>query len=390
MRTYLLYHFLAPHDFSVWASTNSSIFLMLLWLDCGLRKSIPRYAPLFGTHTTRITRQVIIFQLTIQLLALPVLLWFLIHTIPLLLIALATCTYLAQGANSIMRLMYHSYFRNKAYNLIDTAITLLETSMLCSMIFYTPSHTILILTFATQTAASMILAILSYHLFIPPDRTAQQGANSDQFSYRPFIKHSLIMWTTTIIKSISERNFLLLLLTHTTGVATANLFKIANDTALFFYRIIIKTIGVADTALLAHVHAEHQEGEVQNRMMMHALKEVIAKMARLILPVLGGIVISCFFRYWVYQAIVFHAFLIMAVGYVCETVLLPYERFLEVNQKYLILFLSYVPYVVVMVLLILTMRVTSIGFVSILLIVHSVRLVSYLLIRLFVYMIYRI
>ncbi len=147
---------------------------------------------------------------------------------------------------------------------------------------------------------------------------------------------------------------------------------------------------MADTALLAHVQAGHTDMQQQNRMMIYAVKEVVSKIGRLVLPLLGGIGIVSLLQGWVYQAFVFHAFLIMAIGYVMETIFLPYERLLEVKQKYTLLFISYIPYIVVMIVLVLIIQVPSIGLVPFLLIVHSVRLVSYILIRFFVYVIYRI
>ena len=73
-----------------------------------------------------------------------------------------------------------------------------------------------------------------------------------------FIKHSLIMWANNNLKSLSERNFLVPFFTHIFGPGPANLFKVANDGALLFYRIAIKTIGTTDTSLLAHIETSQQ------------------------------------------------------------------------------------------------------------------------------------
>ena len=68
IRTFLLYRFLSPSDFSTWATTNSALFLLLLWLDLGLRKSIPRYAPFFRSNCRQVTKQIMILQQTILII----------------------------------------------------------------------------------------------------------------------------------------------------------------------------------------------------------------------------------------------------------------------------------------------------------------------------------
>ena len=46
--TFLLYQHLTSYDFTIWAITNSTIYITLLWADFGLQKSIPRYSPVFA------------------------------------------------------------------------------------------------------------------------------------------------------------------------------------------------------------------------------------------------------------------------------------------------------------------------------------------------------
>ena len=41
----ILFYKLTPINFSIWANINSVIFLILLWIDFGFRKSIPCYIP---------------------------------------------------------------------------------------------------------------------------------------------------------------------------------------------------------------------------------------------------------------------------------------------------------------------------------------------------------
>ncbi len=393
MRTFLLYYALSAHHFSVWATTTSAIFLLLLWLDMGLRKSIPRFAPLFSAQRTTLITTILIIHLSILLCALPFLIWFLQSHPPTILL-LATIIYLAQGTQSIIRLAYHAYFLNKPFNIIATSSSVLELAALVSALILLPTHLLLMTTLTITAISSVGVCVIAYPGFAYPGLPARQATPGkpapDKHLYRQFFTHSLIMWITTIIKSFSERNFLLLLITSSSGVAVANIFKLANDGALFFYRIIIKTIGVADTALLAHIETGHESRGEKNSMMISAVKEVVAKTTRLILPLLGVLVGICFVPNRLYTPDVFHAFLLMTIGYILETILIPYERLLEVRRRYLFLFLSYLPYIGVMILLTLTLRITSIGLLSLLLCIHIVRLVSYLLIRVCTYYIYRI
>ncbi|TET33500.1 hypothetical protein E3J61_03820 [Candidatus Dependentiae bacterium] len=407
MRTFLLYYALSAHHFSMWATTTSAIFLLLLWLDLGLRKSIPRFAPLFSAQRTTLITTILIIHLSILLCALPFLIWFLQSHPPTILL-LATIIYLAQGTQSIIRLAYHAYFLNKPFNIIATSSSVLELAALVSALILLPTHLLLMTTLTITAISSVGVCVIAYRAFFYPSfrlrlsatpDTAINFAGDPEFSstetptsttYRQFFTHSLIMWITTIIKSFSERNFLLLLITSSSGVAVANIFKLANDGALFFYRIIIKTIGVADTALLAHIETGHESRGEKNSMMISAVKEVVAKTARLILPLLGILVVICFVPNRLYTPDVFHAFLLMTIGYILETILIPYERLLEVRRRYLFLFLSYLPYIGVMILLMFTLRISSIGLLPLLLCIHIVRLVSYLLIRVCTYYIYRI
>ena len=396
MRTFLLYYALSAHHFSMWATTTSAIFLLLLWLDMGLRKSIPRFAPLFSAQRTTLITTILIIHLSILLCALPFLIWFLQSHPPTILL-LATIIYLAQGTQSIIRLAYHAYFLNKPFNIIATSSSVLELAALVSALILLPTHLILMSTLTITAISSVGVCVIAYRAFFYPSSTNFAGdpessstETPTSTTYRQFFTHSLIMWITTIIKSFSERNFLLLLITSSSGVAVANIFKLANDGALFFYRIIIKTIGVADTALLAHIETGHESRGEKNSMMISAVKEVVAKTTRLILPLLGILVGICFVPNRLYTPDVFHAFLLMTIGYILETILIPYERLLEVRRRYLFLFLSYLPYIGVMILLTLTLRISSIGLLPLLLCIHIVRLVSYLLIRVCTYYIYRI
>ncbi len=394
LRTIMFYRILTAQDFSTWANLNSIIFLQLLWLDFGLRKSIPQFAPIFSTMRTHMMARIIFLQTTILILALPALLFFLSYTTTSYsILFVASGIYLAEGLNNSMRSFYHAYFHNRSFNIMAMVIAVVEIALTLFGIMTISHQYLLGMILAIKLLATITLIIASCMQFtsqLPPisipaqqiDQSAQQIA---------FSKHSLIMWITTIAASISERNFMVPLLTHTLGIPAANIFKLANDGALFFYRMIIKTLGSADTALLAHIEVGAHDAETKQKLVANAVQKLSAKITRLALPLLGilGIIMVSSSWFWNDQY-VFHAFLIMAIGYIAQTVWIPYERVLEAKQQYRLLFLSHIPYGIVMIALVVLLWISSIGFIQFLLCVHGVRLVTGICMRYFVYRLYNV
>ena len=200
-----------------------------------------------------------------------------------------------------------------------------------------------------------------------------------------FATHSGAMWITTFLKSLSERNFLVPLFTHILGPVAGGLFKVANDGALLFYRIILKTIGTTDTSLLAHVHAKQKDE------MNYAFKKLTTRIAALCLPLLGIIgVLSFNDSTLIGTNMIFNLFLIMAVGYLLETLLLSYERLLEVSRAYVYIGIAYIPYICFIIALASGYLTTLIGFYASVACIHGVRLVSLLIMALFARMYYKV
>lgn len=77
--SYSLYHVCSTTEYNFWANTYAIIFIMVLWIDGGLRKSAPRFAPLFAVEGN--TRSFLTFLIGFQTIAL-------ILTAPLLVIAI--------------------------------------------------------------------------------------------------------------------------------------------------------------------------------------------------------------------------------------------------------------------------------------------------------------
>lgn len=383
--TLFLYRHLTTKDFSVWANMNSMIFLILLWIDCGFRKSIPRYCPEFaGNHCAHrgFIRYIIMFQISILLLSTPFFLFVLTKTVNIIpstaLLILGGLLFFIEGLLSLMRLIFHAHFWHKQFNLVSTAIMFIEIVTNLTIIIYIPtSYSILKGIFITKLIASAIIVAIS--LYMLKKRNEHYSYNEKTIDtnkqWQEFIKHSGFMWVNNNLKSLTERNFLVPLLTNIAGPAQANLFKVANDGALLFYRTIVKTIGTTDTALFAHVETVAEK----KKLAPIAFQKVATKITSLCLPLLGILLLLFLLGKGITKNIlVFQSFFIITIGYLLESILSPYERVLEVKRCYTSLFIAYIPYISTLVIMFTYFYsiVSLIGLLGMLIIIHGVRLVS--------------
>src|SRR5665213_2905657 len=65
--SYSLYHVCTVSEYNLWANTYGIIFITLLWVDGGLRKSAPRFAPIFAAEGK--TRSFLTFIISFQMIA---------------------------------------------------------------------------------------------------------------------------------------------------------------------------------------------------------------------------------------------------------------------------------------------------------------------------------
>ncbi|MCL5875046.1 MAG: hypothetical protein M1114_01075, partial [Candidatus Dependentiae bacterium] len=379
--SFLLYYKLSTGDFSLWATTNSSIYLVILWFDLGLSKSIPRYAPVFASNKKTHKSFIIIVCLLQAFLLLPgiPMLWYYMtsRTASLVLIALALGTFLAEGMVKMLRLTYHAQFHNKQFNLMNTITVLLETFfVLSALVFVGSSYNLLLSILISKLCCSTLLALAAGYglpsLYKDKEYTENKDIDLNK-TIKECASHSVIMGSTTVLTSLSERNFLIPLFTSAIGQEAANMFKIANDGALLFYRMIIKTIGTTDTALLAHIETMPNKKEL----LPDAFKKLSTQIASLCIPVLG--VLALFLSndmYKEYNPLVFKLFFIIAMSYMIESLFSMYERVLEVKRKYMMLAFSYLPYIAIVAGMFL---VSFFGLVNSVLAVQGVRLVQVLL-----------
>lgn len=380
--TFVLYYTLDTVIFSAWVNINSSLFLLLLWTDFGLRKSITQYsAQLIDKEKYLFMYHIIWFQIALLILALPLFIYYLFTTLHIALHAIlpiASAVFISEGCVSLVRSIFHAEFSHKKFNSISTYTYIAELVINITLVYTIPNAVSLICALlSTKLCANIIILAISYKLHTrKTDMHASIPHTSWSHIRSQFIQHTSIMWINNNLKSLSERNFLVPFFTHTIGPVYANIFKVANDAALLFYRIAIKTIGTTDTALLAHVQARIDSDEV----MPLAFRRLTTKVVGLCLPLLGIImVVSLQSNYWFNSSFIFYAFIIMATCYLTEILLLPYERLLEIKQNYFLLFIAYVPYSIMLILLFTHQLNTYLGLLGTIACIHGVRLVSLLI-----------
>lgn len=385
--TVLLFKYLTSQDFSTWANINSIIFLTLLWLDFGFRKSIPRYCPEFAKNKDaqkRFVKTLIIFQILVLIIATPIMMYILKTSLEIfhlqnnfIFFYLGALIFLLEGVVTLLRLIYHAHFWIKQFNIVTTISLLAEVIANICVIFLTPdSLSIIKYIFVTKIISSACINAIGIcmlpRLYRDRNYPGDQEINYSQTMHQ-FIKHSSIMWINNNLKSLSERNFLVPFFTYILGATYANLFKVANDAALFFYRIVLKTIGTTDTALLSHIETSN----ATEKLMPIAFKKLLSKIAGLVFPVLGVLCVLLLKSDLIFQRqFVFQTFFIMTIGYLIEMIVSPYERILEIKRRYGLLFIAYMPYVLMIVVLLSFNFISFVGLVYSLIIIHGVRLVS--------------
>ncbi len=383
--SFVLFYHLSVQDFSAWANINSITFLLLLWLDFGLRKSIPRYAPVFSKNSHAIkkfTLYIISFQISLLVAAVPLFLYLaskltshLNLTDYIFYCYLGSAVFLTEGLISVIRLIYHAHFWQKQFNSLASVVLITQMFTNMFLIATLTKEKILTSIMTTHIIAGSIINLIALVWLTKLYRTHIKESETIDFNktLKAFVQHSGLMWINNNIKSLSERNTLMPFFTYPVGPELANIFKLANDASLLFYRIVLKTIGSSDTALLTYAQISDQK----ERLMPVAFKKLATTIAALCLPLLGilGIVFikrNIFFN----NQFVFQAFFIMVLGYLLELVLSPYERVLEVRRRYALLILSYVPYIVVMFSIFLFNAPAQLGLLKVIILIQGVRLVS--------------
>lgn len=389
--SFLLFNRLSVNDFSAWATINSFIFLLLLWLDCGLRKSIPRYCPEFercGTlHTFLfyvLSAQVVILTAACPLFWAITQAFFRSLSLPCntSFFLCGTAIFLTEGINSCIKLFYHAHFWNKHYTFIQGSGLLGE--MIVNLICIgtvNSSKTLLLALLMSKSITSSCVALVGLITLVRRYTTISAKSTTKAVMKRmmkKFIIHSGMMWFNTVIKSLTERNFLVPFLAQTIGLVEANLFKVANDWAMLVHRPVIKTIGTTDTALLSRM----KTGQQQTSVMLHTYRHLLKKIAIMSIPFL--LVAACI-AHFVTNSTILLLFFIIVFGHLTETILSPHERLLEVHHNYKLLLFSYSPYMFMIGIAACYPIFPLLGLINSFLVIHGIRLLCSIFMVYYVY-----
>ena len=382
--SFTLYKVLSTSMFSTWATIQSIVFLLALWLDCGFKKSIPRYCPEFSKNKIihkNFIYTVLIIQSLVLAAALP-LLWYLLQyfIIHKIFIIYAITLFAIHGMSELFKTIYHAHFWQKQFNLLQTVCML--TEMVCNFwyLMHASSDT-QIVTFLLTTKIASSVGVIIGSIFLLPSLLQQTTYSIKKISNikqlkKEFFEHSFMMWSATCIKSLSERNFLFPFLTHTFGSLPANLFKVVHDGALFFQRTAIRVLGSADTALLSHALTLNNTQTLYKS----AFKQLVRTVIVITLPLTVLSAGAFFLKTNAPTQEMLVLFFVVAFGYMFEVLLSPYERALEVKRRYRLLWVSYAPYLFGLVFLF--TWPLSFSLVQWIILVHLLRLLSALLMAL--------
>lgn len=383
--SFLLYTKLSSHYFAAWANLLGMTYLFLLWSDMGLRKSLPRYLPQFSQSREEFysfIRFVVLIQSGI-LTAFAALFYILLpqlsrlinihHTQPL--IYLGVILFLVEGIVVLLRLIFHAHFWHKKFNFIATLINTVEFICTLGCIFFLPPTMTLVKYIITvKILTSLAIAITSV-INLPSLAKAfeQHQTTINQPSKKEFLIHSACMWTSLTVKSLSERNFMLPLFTYFLGPEIANMYKIANDGALFFQRAIYKTIDTTDTSLI--MHSSHNQ-----QMLRKAINHLQHKIIILCLTLMAIFTIALPYMHSIYpyqqNPLITLPFSVLTLGYLTEALLSPYERLIEVKRNYHYLLLAYSGYLLAMTVIITTPIISIIGLIPSIMIVIAARILG--------------
>lgn len=347
-----LYYKLDTYFFSQWALINSFVFIVVLWLDCGFKKSIPRYYPLFvqtqKSHSFFI-KTLITFQTFFLVIIGTPLIWIITQKVTGLKIftVLIFGLFLTEGLIALLRILYHAHFWHKQFNSLHTFFIFLETVFNFYLITLAMDQLRLItyLLFSKIIFGIFIIAtsLFSFSQMYKATVYTNNAFVDTKTAMHNFIKHSLYMWASTFIKSLSERNVLFPYITYTLGASVGNLFKVTYDSALFLQRIALKTIGTSDSSLLGYLEEDvHKTIKLQETFM-----QLLQKITIISIPLVS---ISFFANYYPTYFYIEHdcvkLFFIIVFGYIVELLLSPFERVLESKFEYKLLWIAYTPYLI--------------------------------------------
>ncbi|NCX96748.1 MAG: hypothetical protein EBX41_10190 [Chitinophagia bacterium] len=349
---------------------------------------MPRYSPEFAQNKNlhkKFIYSVLAIQIGVLLVALPFL-YGILHSfvrfkdlvLPVLVLFVIT------GTVEMLRTLYHAHFWQKQFNTLQTLWMLLELSANFMLMYWYPVSIHLVLGFFITKMIAGACTVLHGLCLLPgllrkKKYLESSVLNAKQLTYQ-FMQHSAIMWAALCVKSLSERNFLFPLITSSLGPFQANLFKIAHDGALFFQRISIRIVGTADTALLASIQMYDNSTETFKKAFLKLFKTVTIIC---IPPLYIGTFIFFLRKQYAIDHRMLLLFFVVAIGYMLEVFLSPYERILEVKRRYRLLWISYLPYLVGFSYLLIARLFQTMPLTIFVTLIHALRLLGALLMAYF-------
>ncbi|MFZ5954472.1 MAG: hypothetical protein ACOYT8_05240 [Candidatus Dependentiae bacterium] len=370
LSSYCVYYCGDTFIFYQWSHSLALLYLILLWLDCGLKKSIARFALSLLQQSHSLIKKIIYFQLALLGVASLGIFFFHRFLFPYFSatqIILYLTLFIAQGIVFLLQNISHAYFLNKQFNCVLILVTAIEILGISYIAFTCLTLEKLLMVKLLTTGMAVLITGINLKRFIV-QQVPFVGSPTIENS---FTKHTGIMGVTTILKSLSERNFLLPFFAATLGIESATLYKITNDAALACYRIVVKSLGSADTAFLSYAN-ELGEQNFFNKSVIHLKRKVML----LTIPLIMLLMLLLICLPYIFDNQFFVPLLILICSYIAESLLLPYERILEVQGRYKELITSYIVYGLGYGAAIVVVIVAKTGLLFALVAIQTVRLVS--------------
>lgn len=367
-----------------WVQVYSIVYLALLWIDFGNRKSLPLFLSLMHDKKSReeiinatYMRHALTLIVSMPIITIMVYFSSLATQWPPYVFMLLPIIMTLEGISSHAQTLLHAQNRQKYCNLKASLALALELALIsCVLIEITNQVTLLYAILGIKIICSGMLI-----LTIMP-QTQLNSVSTLQLSNKKkiplnIVQHSLIATGTTIAKSLSERNVITLVITAAAGPEAAISYKIANDGALFLQRCIVKIMNNADISFYATI----RQSEEPTKQMKVACSIVSARITALIIPLLLGTLLYYYFLWWlnIKTKMIFFTACLLSISYAIESMLMPYERILEACQCYRSLLRVYILYSTLVIFSILLSYNAFIGTGVLLILITGVRLVSYLL-----------
>lgn len=358
--TFVLYKQLSTAEFAVWTGINSIVYLISVWADMGMRKTIPTYFPMLQEGIRRKYAFLTIGLYTLALCcACPIALWVVhIYTskvgLPMnkTLFFASSLLFFGHSLEMLLQTIFHAYLWHKTFNTLLAFIqTLYMAFVLSAVLLLPPSLKMVSYIIIGKGITSFVCTSVCFYLLekrLPP---AISKLTLSPTLLKEFLHHASLMWAAAISKSFSERNITVPFVTFCLGPLLGNLFKVAQDAALLFQRLIFRTIGSTDTSLFAYLKNTHSIKDNQD-IFQQAFSQLTTKLAYLTLPLIGLIwFMQCQVSGSHTQNYGFQLFFILSIGLLFELLLTPFERMLEVQRNYRDLIYVYIFYLMSIALL---------------------------------------